>query len=167
MMVEAADWAVMETESSGTGAARPPVATVGMQEALMECWLEQFPEQEHCAGDVAPFDVDSSCNAAGSGDETRWPAWPDASLPDGACPVVSGIPPETIPLECAEWVPVMTCMPRIPAMMARTAARSEAVSRAEPAMVRCAAMLILLPACLLFLGYRHRRPTPGGDSGCR
>lgn len=142
---------VMETVSSGAGAARAPVASVGMQEALMEYWLEQSPEQEHCAGEAAPFDVDSACNAAGSGDETRWLACLDSSGSDvdGAGPVVSGAPAETMALECAEWVPVMTCMPRIPATIARTVARRDAVSRAEPAMVRCAAMLVLLPACLL------------------
>lgn len=59
-MVEAADCLVMEVVSVGAGAARPPVATVGVQAVFIECWLEQFPEQEHWAKEAAG---DSSCDA--------------------------------------------------------------------------------------------------------
>ncbi|QSZ51372.1 hypothetical protein AYX22_22900 (plasmid) [Arthrobacter sp. D5-1] len=90
-IVEAADWAVMETVSSGTGAARAPVATVGMHEALMECWLEQFPEQEHCAGEGAAFTADSFCSAAGPDDgETEWLACPDTGSPGVGCSDIAG-----------------------------------------------------------------------------
>ena len=99
----------------GSGAAREPVFADGVHAADMDCMLVQLSESVH--GTVrAPA---SSCAAGISGAEDApdrcfavWPAGDESWWALTVAAAVAG--------ECMAWVAVMTCIPKIPAIRART-----------------------------------------------
>jgi hypothetical protein len=128
--------------SPGGGAVKDAVFAEGVQVAPMACMPEQLPEQEHCA----------EASAAGG---TR--AW---------CSAWSAAGTDAVPRdwwECAAWLPVMTCMPRIPAMTASIPASSAV--RHRSAAVRPPRLSLMRSPPLLFNGYKwFNGSVPGSVS---
>ena len=126
----------------GSGAAREPFFGAGVQGAVMDCVLVQWFESVHCTVRAPAWSCAAGISGAENGPGGCSPAWPAGDEPCWALMVAAAVAGE-----CMAWVAVMTCMPKIPAMRARTAVNRPARRRNAIAGACAGAVMTVLLSC--------------------
>lgn len=120
----------------GSGAEREVLPGDSTHAASMADMVGQVPVEGH---EEDGEDVAGETAAASEDGVAKWLTWPDGAL----CVCVMGVPAPAAGMLCA---PVMMCMPKIPAMMARAAVTRLARRKNTVTGPRDNAGIFLLPA---------------------